>query len=68
MRGHKLRIQRDGSLNSLDEHINRNARHGDDVGGVLHTSGVTVGTEDGDCVVAGEAEGFESFVGLLAVV
>lgn len=61
-------VEGDGGLDGVEEEGLGDARHGDDVGGVLEAQGVLVRAEDVDCGVTGRAEGLEALVGLLAVV
>ena len=65
--GHVRGIEGDGGVDGFDEDVLRDLGDGDEVCGVLHAEGVFGGAEDLDCVVWG-AEGFEAFIGLLAVV
>ena len=66
-------VRGDGSSDCVDEHGFRDGWDGDEARGVLHALGVAVGAEDCDASMRmgrgrGVAEGFEAFVGLLAVV
>lgn len=64
----ELGVERDGGLDGGQEQVDGHGRDRDEGRRVLEARGVAVGAEDGDAVVARQAEGFEAFVGLLAVV
>lgn len=61
-------IECNGGLDRLKEQLDGHRRHAGDLGRVLEPHGVAVRAEDGDVVVAGQAECLEALVGLLAVV
>lgn len=63
----ELGVGGDGELDALQEEILRDGGHGDELCGAAEARGVAVGAEDGD-LARWVAEGFEAFVGLLAVV
>jgi hypothetical protein len=68
VRGNVLGVQADGELDTLLEVLDRDVGDGDGGGGVLHTLGILLGTEDVDGLVVRSAVGFQSLVALLAVV
>lgn len=65
---HKFGVESDSRLDCGDKEVDRDRRDRDELGRVLEPGRVAVRAEYGDLVVAREAEGFEAFVGLLAVV
>ena len=65
--GHISGIKSDGEVHTAQEMRFRYRRDGDEGGGVGHTGRVLRGAEYGDAVGRG-AEGFDAFIGLLAVV
>ena len=64
----ELGVEGDGGLDGVQEQVRRHGRDAYELGAVLEARRVAVRPEDGDAVVAGQAEGLEAFVGLLAVV
>lgn len=68
MRGHKLGVESNGSMDTFDKVVLGDFLDGDEGGGMLHAFCILVGSEDGDGFVGGGAKGFEAFETLLAVV
>lgn len=64
----KLGVQRHGSLDRVDEQLDRHGGNRDKLGRMLKARRVLVRAKDGDLLVTRQAERLEPLVGLLTVV